>query len=44
MASRAIEFIQALDADPSTACPGLAIIDLNLPKKPGREVLDDAAR
>ena len=36
----AIEFIQALDADLSAACPGLAIIDLNLPKKPGREVLE----
>jgi two-component system, chemotaxis family, response regulator Rcp1 len=37
---KAIEFIQALDADPSAACPGLAIIDLNLPKKPGSEVLE----
>jgi two-component system response regulator len=37
---KAIEFIQALDDDPSAACPVLAIIDLNLPKKSGREVLE----
>jgi CheY-like chemotaxis protein len=35
---RAIEFIQAVDARASP-CPDLAIVDLNLPKKPGREVL-----
>ncbi len=37
---RAIEFIQGLDSDRSVACPDLAIIDLNLPKRPGREVLE----
>ena len=37
---RAIDFIHALDTHPSEECPGLAIIDLNLPKKPGREVLE----
>jgi CheY-like chemotaxis protein len=37
---RAIDFIHALDTRPSEECPGLAIIDLNLPKKPGREVLE----
>jgi chemotaxis family two-component system response regulator Rcp1 len=36
---KAIEFIQALDAE-ATACPDLAIVDLTLPKKPGREVLE----
>ena len=35
---RAIEFIEALDRD-ATACPHLVILDLNLPKKPGRDVL-----
>jgi DNA-binding response OmpR family regulator len=35
----AIEYFDALDTDPSIQCPNLAIIDLNLPKKPGREVL-----
>jgi two-component system, chemotaxis family, response regulator Rcp1 len=35
---KAIEFIQAVDAQ-SAECPALAIIDLNLPKRPGREVL-----
>jgi CheY-like chemotaxis protein len=36
---KAIEFIQALE-DEAAPCPDLAIIDLNLPKKPGREVLE----
>jgi DNA-binding response OmpR family regulator len=35
---KAIEFIQAIDAE-AARCPDLAIVDLNLPKKPGREVL-----
>ena len=35
---RAVDFIAALDAQP-LQCPDLVIIDLNLPKKPGREVL-----
>jgi len=35
----AVKFIQALDAQ-DAACPNLAIVDLNLPKKPGREVLE----
>jgi chemotaxis family two-component system response regulator Rcp1 len=37
---KAIEFVQSMDADPSIACPALAIIDLNLPRRPGREVLE----
>jgi CheY-like chemotaxis protein len=36
---KAIAFIQAIDAE-AAACPDLAIIDLNLPKKPGRAVLE----
>jgi CheY-like chemotaxis protein len=35
----AIAFIQAIDAN-AAPCPDLAIVDLNLPKKPGREVLE----
>jgi chemotaxis family two-component system response regulator Rcp1 len=35
---KAIQFIQAVDAQ-AAGCPGLAIVDLSLPKKPGREVL-----
>jgi DNA-binding response OmpR family regulator len=34
----AINFIQSLDDQPAT-CPDLVIIDLNLPKRPGRDVL-----
>jgi chemotaxis family two-component system response regulator Rcp1 len=36
---KAIEFIDALQ-EQATTCPHLAIVDLNLPKKPGREVLE----
>jgi CheY-like chemotaxis protein len=35
---KAIEFIQAIENE-AAACPDLAIIDLNLPKQTGREVL-----
>lgn len=35
----AIAFIDDLDAE-RVACPQLAIIDLNLPRKPGRHVLE----
>jgi len=34
----AIQFIKALDVQ-RVACPDLVIIDLNLPKRPGRDVL-----
>ena len=36
---KAIAFIQAI-GDKDAPCPDLAIVDLNLPKKPGREVLE----
>jgi chemotaxis family two-component system response regulator Rcp1 len=35
----AIAFIQVIDSEEGP-CPDLAIVDLNLPKKPGREVLE----
>ena len=35
---KAIQFIQNIDSQRLT-CPDLFIVDLNLPKKPGREVL-----
>lgn len=35
----AIAFIEAVDAD-QLDCPDLAIIDLNLPKRPGQDVLE----
>jgi chemotaxis family two-component system response regulator Rcp1 len=34
----AIQFIRSLNAD-GAECPDLVILDLNLPKRPGREVL-----
>jgi CheY-like chemotaxis protein len=37
---KAIEFIRRLDLLPAAECPDLAIIDLNLPRRPGREVLE----
>ena len=36
---KAIAFIQGIDAEVAP-CPDLAIVDLNLPKKSGREVLE----
>jgi DNA-binding response OmpR family regulator len=36
---KAIKYFQAADSDPSATCPTLVILDINLPKKPGREVL-----
>jgi CheY-like chemotaxis protein len=37
---KAIEFIRRLDLLPALECPHLVIIDLNLPRKSGREVLE----
>lgn len=36
----ALDFIRDLDLHPDVACPGLVILDLNLPRRPGREVLE----
>ena len=35
----AISFIDQIDADSGSSCPVLVMLDLNLPKKSGREVL-----
>jgi len=40
----AIHFIRSLDREPSVECPDLVIIDLNLPRKSGREVLETMRR
>jgi chemotaxis family two-component system response regulator Rcp1 len=34
-----LKMIAALDQDPSAACPDLFLVDLNLPRKPGDEIL-----
>ena len=36
---KAIRFFERADLDASAPCPVLVILDINLPKKPGREVL-----
>jgi len=36
---KAIRFFEQADTDESAPCPSLVILDLNLPKKHGREVL-----
>ena len=40
----AIHFIRSLDREPLVECPDLVIIDLNLPRKSGREVLETMRR
>jgi len=36
---KAIQYFERLDADASRKCPALMILDINLPKRPGNEVL-----
>jgi two-component system, chemotaxis family, response regulator Rcp1 len=36
---KAIRFFEEADRNPSAPCPALIILDINLPKKSGREVL-----
>ena len=37
---KAIRFFERIDSEPSADCPDLVILDLNLPRRPGREVLE----
>jgi chemotaxis family two-component system response regulator Rcp1 len=41
---KAIRFIRSLDRTPFADCPDLVIIDLSLPRKSGREVLETMRR
>jgi len=36
---KAVEFIDVLDSDGAEVCPNLILLDLNLPKKTGEQVL-----
>lgn len=36
---KAVEFFDLVDADPSVPCPAVVLLDLNLPKVSGEEVL-----
>lgn len=37
--AKAIEFIEETERNPSAPCPAVVILDINLPKKTGRDVL-----
>ncbi len=41
---KAVDYIRSLDGDLFVDCPDLVIIDLNLPRKSGREVLETMRR
>ncbi len=36
---KAIKFLERAGSDPDTPCPALVILDINLPKRSGRDVL-----
>lgn len=37
---QAIQFFDAADEDPTSPCPAVVLLDINLPKKQGGEVLE----
>ncbi|MBV8551112.1 MAG: response regulator [Acidobacteriaceae bacterium] len=41
---KAVQFFEQVDSDDSAACPDLVILDINLPKKHGGEVLRQMRR
>jgi len=41
---KAIQIFEQIDADTCEPCPALVILDINLPKRPGREVLSHIRR
>ncbi len=41
---QAIRFFDRMDSEPDTPCPSLVILDINLPKKQGDEVLKHMRR
>ena len=40
----ALQYLRELDRDPASKCPALVLLDLNLPKVPGIEVLRELRR
>lgn len=41
---KACEFIDKVESDPNAGCPEFLLLDLNLPKRSGKEVLQHARR
>jgi len=41
---KAVDFIETLDRDPTVSCPHLVLLDLNLPKMTGGQVLERLLR
>jgi DNA-binding response OmpR family regulator len=41
---KAIQFFDQIDGDASLPCPSLLVLDINLPKRPGNEVLSHMRR
>lgn len=41
---KAVDFIETLDADDTVSCPNLVLLDLNLPKRTGDQILERMRR